>query len=120
MNTIQTVMEPWDASLVSRELEKSLSEMKRSLLSLKAQADDGDVMSTPVMEHVFFVRNDQLLAVPAEFVYQGSIEPGLELEACSPMELDLSVDIQKTLIESIDEWVSRPVYTKASAATSVA
>lgn len=116
MNTIQTVMEPWDASLVSKELEKSLFEMKRSLTSLENQDDSYSVMSTPVMEHIFFVRNGKLLAVPAEFVYQGTIEPGLEVEACSPMDLDLSVNVQRVLIEAVDEWVSRPVYTKTSVA----
>lgn len=120
MNTIQTVMEPWDASLVSNELEKSLNEMKRSLLALQNQGDGEAVMSTSVMDHVFFLRNGELLCVPAEFVYQGSIEPGLELEACSPLDLDLSVQTQRVLIEAIDEWVSRPVYIKAPAAQSVA
>lgn len=106
-------MEPWDASLVSKELDKSLNEMKRSLASLQNQDDSFDVMSTPVMGHVFFLRNGNLLAVPAEFVYQGSFEPGIELEACSPEDLDLSVNVKKVLIEAIDEWVSRPVYTKS-------
>lgn len=120
MNTIRTVMEPWDASLVANELEKSLNEMTRSLIALQSQSDSGEVMSTSVMDHVFFLRGGQLLCVPSEFVYQGSIEPGLALEACSPLELDLSVVTQRVLIEAVDEWVSRPVYVKTPASKSVA
>lgn len=120
MNTIQTAIEPLDASLVSKELDKSLLGMKLSLSALSTQNEDHDVMSTPVLGHVFFVRNDRLLCVPTDFVFQGTIEPSLELEACTPEDMDLCVGTQKALIEAIDEWVSRPVYTKTSIPKSTA
>lgn len=118
MNTIQTVMEPWDASLVARELEKSLTDMKQSLTSMNRVLDGVSVVSTPVMEHTFFVSNGELVCVPSEFVYQGHVDETLAMEACSPLELDLSVDAQKALIEAIDEWVSRPVIIEVSNRTS--
>lgn len=118
MNTIETVMEPWDASLVARELEKSLSNMKASLVAMARASGEVSLVSTPVMEHTFFVSGSELVCVPSEFVYQGHVDEALAMEACSPMELDLSVNAQKALIEAIDEWVSRPVIIEISNRTS--
>ena len=105
-------MEPWDASLVAKELEKSLHEMRDIIETLNAQSKSGYVMSTPVMNHVFFVINKNLLCVPEESVFHNCIDPSIDVLECSPLSLNLSVATRRALIEAAEKWISRPVYSK--------
>lgn len=120
MNTIKTVMEPWDADQVSKALEASLDSMKRALLAIASQRPEKNIMSTPVQWHVFFVHNDKLLCLPSEFIHQGIVDEAAVTDAFSVIELDLSVTVQRTLIESIDAWVARPSYAVARVDLTVA
>lgn len=120
MDTVQNIMEPWDAAQVSRTLNASLENMRRFLISLKEQSPEQNIISSPVQGHVFFVRGDELLCLPSEFVRWGLVDEDAPVEAASVIELDLSVTVQRKLIEAIDEWVSRPVYTASRSNLTVA
>lgn len=120
MTTIKSITEPWDAAQVSKTLNASLCAMKQALEALEAQQDGHGVVSSPVKGHVFFVDNYQLLCLPSEMCHNGLIDESAEAHACSLMEMDLSVTVQRSLIEAIDEWVSRPVYSLSRVSSIIA
>ena len=120
MNMIRTVMEPWDAAQVTVSLEASLNTMENALRAITKQLDGQEILSTPVHGMIFFLRDDSLVCLPSDYIHQGFVDNDSTSDACSVEDLDLSVSIQRDLIEAIDEWVSRPVYTVSRTQLSAA